>query len=137
MQIYGAVCACLRLFAFLVVVVVVLAVGDQAACPSLLLQSGSCIMTPVRYTLFHSGMRSLCFGECVCVRAHIYTHTHAYIRRVQERVFAEKLWSHGRTQWLCLCVCVGIGKSIDLGGWVQEVSSNVNSEGVSRRAMSE
>lgn len=50
--------ACLRLGALLVVVVVV--VGDWAACPSLLLQSRSCIMTPIRSTLFHSGMRSLC-----------------------------------------------------------------------------
>lgn len=51
--------ACLRLGALLVVVVVVV-VGDWAACPSLLLQNRSCIMTQIRYTLFHSGMRSLC-----------------------------------------------------------------------------
>lgn len=51
--------ACLRLGALLVVVVVVV-VGDWAACPSLPLQRGSCVMAPIHSTLIHSGMSPLC-----------------------------------------------------------------------------
>lgn len=57
--------ACLRLGALLVEVVVVV-VGDWAACPSLLLQSRGCIMAPIRsFPLWNK--LTLCSSVCLCV----------------------------------------------------------------------
>lgn len=70
----------LRLAALLLLLVIVAAVGDWTACPSLLLLwSGSCIMVLIRSTVFHSGMSSLCVlrGARMCAHTHIHTHTQA------------------------------------------------------------
>lgn len=96
--------ACLRLAALLVVVVVV--VGDGAACPSLLLQNRSCIMTPIRCTLFHSGMRSLC--------SRALTQTH----KLRDGAVGEKSGC-AAARYGFVCVWAGIGKSSELGGDVQ------------------
>lgn len=73
---FMALSACLRLGALLVVLVVV---GGWVACPSLSLRRRSCIMAPIRFTLAHSGMSSLCvLSACV----HIHTCRHEVCDRV-------------------------------------------------------
>lgn len=91
---------CLRPGALLVVIVLV---GDWAACPSLQLQSRSCIMTPIRFTLFFFGM-SLCV--CVCVRTEADTKSRIGLQSNSLVVQLRSFW-------------VGIGRSSDLRCWLQ------------------
>lgn len=98
---------CLKPGALLVVVVGV--VGDWAACPSLQLQSRSCIMAPIRSTLFLSGMSSL-LCALVCARTHTQSPGHS---------FSWTIWLYRHMLQLCACFWVGIGKSNDLRSWLQ------------------
>lgn len=78
-------------------------------CPSLHLQSMSCVMAPVRSTVFRSGMSS--FGV-------FFVCTHCRLKGPGWGC-SKTIWLRSLTLQLCALLWVEIGKSSDLRSWLQ------------------